>query len=385
MVGIGQGTAGGLVMRLRAGAALAVTSMMAMVALMVPTTAWAADSPEGAVDRLLDAIEAESVDDLDGLVCAEQQAAIRDRFDAAAGLPPGVDPDMIAGSIDLVISGRSVEVIEQTDERAEVRVGGQLRALVDEALVRRLAELSLEALGAEVEPEQIDELTDQLATELMTGSPVADDVTVTLEGSTWLVCDDILVGREAAASGDLGEGMCAYMSVEELNAIDEERGGAGFGSYTRASWDEETALCTYDEGESGIGSVRLGRFESTFEQVLEALGGGSDEMVDGRRARLNGNDLFVEIADGFLYVNAPAKSTPDGENRLLDHAGWRGRARPLSHRRLTLGSCAAALWFGPGGRAPGSLRARYMVRRDPCRDDLRCGSQRVGPALCHQR
>jgi hypothetical protein len=103
------------------------------------------------------------------------------------------------------------------------------------------------------------------------------------------------------------------MSVEELNAIDEERGGAGFGSYTRASWDEGAGLCTYDEGESEIGSVKVGRFENSWEQVLEALVGGSDEMIDGRRARLNGNDLFVEIADGFLYVNAPAKSTPEGE------------------------------------------------------------------------
>jgi|GEM_PF-4457150 len=300
-------------MRGRVCAALAAVLMTTVVVLPAPFSAQAADSPLGAVHDLLDAIEEERLDDLDGLVCEERQAAIRDRFDVTAGLPAGIDLETIAGAIDLLITGRTVELIEQTGERAEVRVGGRVSALVDAALVRELAELWLGVLGAEVEPEQIDDLADQFTEQLETGSPIADDVTVTREGPTWLVCDDIVVGQEAVAEGDAGGGMCAYMTIAELNAIDEERGGAGFDSYARSSWDEETGLCTYDEGEGGFGSIELGRFESPFEEFLAALTTGTDVMVDGRRAYLAGNDLFVELEDGILYVNAPAKGMPDGE------------------------------------------------------------------------
>ena len=81
------------------------------------------------------------------------------------------------------------------------------------------------------------------------------------------------MGQEAASDrGTREEGMCAYMTLSELNAIDEERGDAGFGSYARSSWDEETALCTYDKGEGGgSGRSRLGRFDSPFEGVQAAL------------------------------------------------------------------------------------------------------------------
>jgi hypothetical protein len=72
-------------------------------------------------------------------------------------------------------------------------------------------------------------------------------------------------------------------------------------------------LCTYDEGEDGFLSVKVGRFETGFEETLAALNRGSDEVVAGRRARLSDNDLFVELSDGILYVNAPAQGTPDGE------------------------------------------------------------------------
>ena len=53
-------------------------------------------------------------------------------------------------------------------------------------------------------PEQIDELMEQLTEQLETGSPIVDDVTVTREGSMWLVCDDITIGEEAATQGDAG-------------------------------------------------------------------------------------------------------------------------------------------------------------------------------------
>ena len=287
--------------------------MTAIVVLLAPPlSAQTADGPEAAVHDLLDALEADSLDDLDGLVCEERQAAIRDTFDVAADLPDGVDTETIAGAVDLFITDRTVELIEETGERAEVRIGGRLRALVDAALVRRLAELSLGAFGTQVGSGQIDELVDQLTADLQAGSPIADDVTVTREGSAWLVCDDIAVGQGAAAPSDAGEGMCVYLTVSELNAIDEERGGAGFDGYARSSWDEETGLCTYDEGEDGIGSVKLGRFDYPFEEVLAALTG-TDEMVAGRPAYLSGNDLFVQLVDGILYVNAPAKGMPDGQ------------------------------------------------------------------------
>ena len=107
--------------------------------------------------------------------------------------------------------------------------------------------------------------------------------------------------------------MCVFLTVSELKAIDEERGGPGFDSYARSSWDGETGLCTYDKGEGGIGSVQLGRFDSPFEGVVTALPGGTGETVAGRPAHLSGNDLFVALEGGVLYVNAPAKGTPDGE------------------------------------------------------------------------
>ena len=36
-------------------------------------------------------------------------------------------------------------------------------------------------------------------------------------------------------------------------------------------------------------------------------------MVAGRQAYLTGNDLFLELEAGMLYVTAPAKGMPEGE------------------------------------------------------------------------
>jgi hypothetical protein len=291
---------------------LAGVAMLATVMALSAATVWAADRPEGAVHDLLDAVEEERFDDLGGLVCEEQRAVVRDRFDISAALPEGVDPGTLASALDLIITDRTVELIEASGTQAEVHVGGRLRVVLDPALVRELAERSLAAFGTEIGPEQIDELTAQLIEQLWTGSSIDDDVTVAQVGATWLVCDDIAVGGAAGTATESTEGMCASMTVAELNSIDEERGGAGFASYARSTWDQTSGLCTYDEGEDGIGSVQLGRLEYPFGQLATALPGGTEETVAGRRAYLSGNDLFVELEDGVLYVHGPAKSTPDG-------------------------------------------------------------------------
>lgn len=290
-----------------------VTALSLLLCLQgAPAGVLASDGPETAVLDLLEAVADERVDELDGLVCDAYRAAIQERFDVASGLPHGIDPAQLAGAIDVFITDRSVELISGTGERAEVRVSGRIGAIVDTAFLRDVMEASLGLFGS-VDPGQLDELARQLAEQLRSGSTFSDDVSVVREGPAWLVCDDILVGAGAAAQDDTAEGLCLYMAVAELNAIDEQHGGARFESYSRRTWDEASGLCTYDAGEGSIGSVAVGRFDFPFQDIAAARPGGVEATVAGRRAYLADNDLFVALGEGLLYVQAPAKGMPDGE------------------------------------------------------------------------
>lgn len=296
---------------------VSLTAVLLSLSLVSPAgPALAQESPESAVDTVLDTIEALEFDRVADLVCEAWREPTRESLDISSGFGdlPGVDAQVFIDALTISVDQREMSLLDQTDDSAVVGLDAIVDVTMDEDVARELVALMLGAMGDEASEENIELFTQMMLSEMQTASALSTELDVVREDGAWRVCSDLSdllagseteseVGLEAAGPGTAGaDSLCDLMSLDELNAL---------GPLQYVETDASMApSCLYAADLATAGhavGVDVDSF-SDFDSLVEMFSDvfSMDEMdVAGHRSMWMSelNTLYVDSGAGVLMVN----------------------------------------------------------------------------------
>lgn len=188
-------------------AILAASLALSLSLLAAPAAVAQYDSPEAAVQGLLDDIGAANFEAIAGWFCEDfaDQAAMLDMSQLSEGLPPDVDPATVLDAFRFDVMVESIETVSQSDTEALVRVVATLAMNVDVPALEPLIVAILEMSGQEVTPDMIDMVSGMMASEIAgeTLDISEEIVVVPNEDGTWgKICSELGGGDEEATDAE---------------------------------------------------------------------------------------------------------------------------------------------------------------------------------------
>ena len=221
--------------------------ILALTSLSLAAPVTAADSPEGAVNELIDMAASGDLSAIDQVVCEEQREAAVQQFDPRTALGLSPDDQALLDAFTFQFDDRATEVLSQDEGTATVRLTATLNVSIDEAQARDMVRALLEAEGGDVTDEDIDLMLPFMLSAFGEDQEIDDELMLVLEAGQWLVCGGLgteqvePVGPAASVSF---EGICGLTSIAQLNAItpaeleyDSSFGGEAFCSYSVSSYE----------------------------------------------------------------------------------------------------------------------------------------------------
>lgn len=302
-----------------------------LVPLMLAGPVHAQDSPEAAVDAVLDAVEGLQPDAASELVCAdyrEDTVSLLFPTDDMGGLP-GFDPSVFLEALSVDISDRELELIEEADDWAVVHVNATVTVAIDETVAREFVTLVLGLMSDEIDEASIEAMTSAMLADMGSPQSVSADLEVIDEGDGWRVCEDLSVlfdGDSEAVVTDLGtvdaaagESLCGLISIEELDAM---------GRFEYVDVDSSMAPnCMYStDFMETFHSLSIGLDEfNDYDSLLSMWGSSTDveELSVGDRPALYIPDfgaLFVDSGAGMLGVSVLGADEVMTGQEVLDYA-----------------------------------------------------------------
>jgi hypothetical protein len=274
----------------------------------------AQDSPEAAVEVLLDAVEALQLDAIPELVCEDYRDDARAAYDPTADFEdlPGIDASRFLDALSIDISERMIDVVDQQDGWALVHVNAVTAISIDETVAKELAALVAGLMSDEVDDASIDSLTATMVAAIETDEAISSELEVIEENGNWRVCDDIagllgddgydepLVTDVGSAAGTAEDSLCGLISIEELNAM-------GPLEYVEVD-DTMPPNCMYSSDVS-FHSLSIGLDEfSDYDSLLQMWGAAMEveESTVGDRRAIYIRDfgaLMVDSGAGMLGVS----------------------------------------------------------------------------------
>lgn len=321
---------------------LAVLTLLLSGATM-PTPAAAADSPEGAVNDVLDIALTRDYPRFETAVCADKRDRAAEVLDITAQMGLDADPALLEDLV-MEIRDRSFEVISDDGQTALVRVMATSSMSYPEDQVEDLVRAMLEADRGPDDPVTDEEMA--FALPLMGGVlngtfPMDEEVTVVLEDGEWRVCggfgldEEPLPGFEPSVSS---EGLCGLVSPEEVSSVatleyDSSSGFESFCSYSTSAFEDYHAAQVSYFGRTALADVAgiYGADQAVEVAGLPAAASGPEAFSDV---------LFTQIGDGILQVSIQADEPPDGFD-------WLTEATLISELFVPLEAELAATAAGP--------------------------------------
>jgi hypothetical protein len=292
-------------MRRRSPVILSAALAMALSVMpgLTPLAARAADTPDAAVNAVLDAIVAKQFDQVGSLVCEEKRDEVLAQFDLSASFSSGgVDAQPLVDSMTLSIDGRDVSVLSEEGDTASVEIAGTLKIAFDEAAAREWVKASLEAAGQPVDDATVDQFMGFLTSTMAEGTDISSTVEVVREGGQWLMCDDMST-EDPEASYDpnatpepITNPLCDLLTVEELN---------GLSPLVFATATPTQDGCTYDSDYDASGeffSLSLYLQEGELSFLKDVWGEGKDLTIAGKAAWGTETATWVDLGDGLLAI-----------------------------------------------------------------------------------
>ena len=274
--------------------------VVAFSSLAVAGPVAAADSPEAAVNELIDMVVSGDFSAIDRVVCEEQHGAALRQFElrASLGVPSETGPTLAA--ITSQIESRNVELISQDGEVAIVRMSVTRTMALDEDEARELVRAMLEAEGEQVEDDDLDFMVPLMTAAFSEGQVIDEELTLLREGGQWLVCGGLgpdvpePVGSEPSISFD---GMCGLVTMAEINVssppelqYDSSFGAESYCSYSSSSYDDYYSV-----------TVSLGQGDR-LEDWQSFYPGGVELTAADLPAYAQAEQLFIGLPEGVLEV-----------------------------------------------------------------------------------
>jgi len=289
--------------------AVALTVMPGLATLVVR----AADTPDGAVNAVLDTFISKQFDLLGPLVCEEKREEIIAEFDLRSLFGgEGVDAQPLVDAMTLSIDDRSVGVLSEDGDTASVQIGGTLRMVIDDAAARAWAKATLEAIGQPADDASIEAYMG-FFTLMVEGTPIDATVEVVRTDGQWLMCDDLESGEPEesydpnATAPPAVNPLCGLMTVEELNTLSP---------LVFALVTPTDGGCTYDPDYEATGSfysVSIYLQEGELSFLKEVWPDGQDLTIAGKEAWGTETATWVDIGDGIIAIQPVIFASGDDE------------------------------------------------------------------------
>jgi hypothetical protein len=298
--------------RSRAVGQAAALSLTLVGTLALPAAA--ADSPEGAVNALIDAVEGGDFASIDALVCEAERDSVLAMFD------PGEAMGLSAG--DLPISfrfdDRALEVVSEDGDEVTIRLTGTMSMDVDEAEMESVARALLEAEMGEASDEDIEQMLPFMMMAFSQTASIDEEVTVVSEDGDWLVCgglgdEPVTDGFEDELSPTIevpAEGVCALATPEELTAVGQLEYD------TSSGWELTTCTYSTSDWEAYHNTTVTVELDSDAAYAAGAYGADQELEVAGAPAFTMdqpNSPLIVQVGPDVLNVTVWApEPAPDG-------------------------------------------------------------------------
>lgn len=301
--------------RSRAGGFAAATALVLSGAMALP--ALAADSPEAAVNELVDAVTSGDYAAIDTLVCEAEREAVRAQLDPSEAMGLGGDDFPISFRIE----DRNVELVSEDGDTATLALTGTMSMDVATDDIEAIAMQMLEADMGEMSDEDVEAMLPFITMALSQTSPLDEEITAVREDGEWVVCGGL--GEEPVDDFDddfggvtnvSSEGVCGLVTPEELTA-------AGQLEYDTSS-GFVLSMCSYSSSDfemyhTATVTVEL---DSDAEYTATAYGANQELEVAGARAFTSpdGNTpLIVQVGPDMLNISIwPPETPPEGYDGL---------------------------------------------------------------------
>jgi len=261
---------------------------IALLASWVPGVTSAADTPDGAVSALLDALDAGRFATINSLVCPDQRKDAARRLDLTQVVRDVPSPVRAAAlrAVDVRTSRVDVQVVEEEGPDAVVQVTASITSSLDQRALRRIlagATPPTDLIDPSIWPALLGERVVDRMTKVPAIAQLDEELTVTRESGEWLVCDDLGWGLELLDPSDV----CGLLSPRELALLS----GLAF-----SSSDASDGSCQYGtpRGSPDPSTLRLWLEDGDLDLVEQAF-------PDGRTLDVAGFDGYA--ADGTLRID----------------------------------------------------------------------------------
>lgn len=204
-----------------------LTTLVAGASLMLtlvaaPSAVVAQDTPEEAVAGVFTAMEEWRFDEIVDSFCVEQASAASalDFGGQISQFLVGVSPEQLQAALQFGVEGLDVQVLEQDEVSAHVRIVATLAISVDPEAARELVLQLFASLGQEDPPDAlIDQSVDQLATQLAgEATEIDEEADLVVEDGVWKICSPV---GPAAAGGTADDGSADATDDASSGSTDE--------------------------------------------------------------------------------------------------------------------------------------------------------------------
>lgn len=190
-------------------AALATGAVLSLSLVAAPTSVAAQATPEEAVNGVLTAIEEWRFEDIPMYFCAEQAgaAAALDFGGPISAFFAGVPPDQLQAAVRFSIADPIVEILEQDESSARVRLRASVDISVDETIAREIVLALFASLGQDDPPDVLidNAVRDASAGLAAQGQEIDEEADLVLEEEVWKVCSAVGPGAIGAGAGGASE------------------------------------------------------------------------------------------------------------------------------------------------------------------------------------
>lgn len=291
--------------RRRGASVLLALGLALLPTALVAPAALGQETPESAVNGVLDAVAAKDFERVGEFACEEQRDAVMAEFDLAAQFEaiPGIDVDALLDALTIRIEDRSVTLVSQDGDEALVAVRARMAGELDPEKAREFVVAILTMFGQDTSDEAVESTLADLQQEMTQGTDLESEVRVVRESGRWLVCDELSgsgepmdEGASPSVDGTVESPICDLVSVEELNAVGPLKYDSSVAYSTDScQWDAdmETAfhsLAIYVEPYADI---------SELKSVYADL---QDVTVAGHPGATDGTLLWVATDKGVLNI-----------------------------------------------------------------------------------
>jgi hypothetical protein len=307
---------------------VAVSLLFGLAAVPGPVSA--ADSPEAAVDELFDIVTDADFARITEVVCAADQAAARDAFDVGSQLGLG-EGDALASALAINISDRAIEPVSVDGDIAVVKVAATMSMSVADDQVEDLVRAILEAEAGPDDPPaseaNVEMMVGLMGSAFNQTQRIEEEVSVIREDGEWLVCGGLWEEPEEPPIGEAswsGEGLCALLAVDEVNAV-------GTLQYASAAGFETVCTISSSMGlEDGFHSATLSLNEGYQLATFEGVFGVDEEReVAGYPAFSSGDQVLVQVGEDVLQVSVFLdENAPDGVDAVTQAIGLAALVAP---------------------------------------------------------